>query len=133
MHPTFTNRIFFPIKKKNLKCCIYQLLSVKENLISQELVCKRKKLTQDKKIDMDVAVYEMGPFSFLRNTVAPLLKIEKCHFRFSLRDLGVKSVFKIHVSAIVSPNLQVHTSRTVLFCVAAVKILSNFYCQEKSE
>lgn len=54
---------------------------------------------------MDMAGTEMGPFSFLRNRVALLLKTEKCLFRFSLRYLGVKSVFKIQVSIIVSPDL----------------------------
>lgn len=57
----------------------------------------------------------------------------KSHSCFSFRKLGVEIVSKNpHSKLFYHLVLQVHTSDTVL-CVAAVKIVSNFYCQENSE
>lgn len=69
-----------------------------------------------KKINMNIPGYEMGPFQFLRNSVRHCKKIEKCLFRFSRRNLGVKSVFKIHVSIIVSLNLPSAYIEYTLLC-----------------
>lgn len=69
-----------------------------------------------KKINMNIPGYKMGPFQFLRNRVVPLLKIEKRLFGFSRRNLGVKSVFKIHVSIIVSLNLPSAYIEYILLC-----------------
>lgn len=78
------------------------------------------------------------------NWLTPVLcKSRKVALHSRLQNVAVNtdSVVKILTSVTAPPTSQVHVWNTLLlkctcgmlfFCVAAVKVLSNFYCQENS-
>lgn len=135
--PTSSTEGEFFSRIENVNCSTNYY--VKENVIIRELEKKeesisrkRKSSPRDKHVDADPAGREPGPPGFRGAGWHHRERVAECHLRFPRRGLGVKSVLKIHVS--LSHHLIFKCAHRIpLFCVAAVKILSNFYCQENSE